>query len=299
MDHETLTRLESLSLYPGCSLESSSAQYRESLDQVLMSLEIDCPELVDWNCCGASSAHALDPQLDLTLTLRNLVLAEQQEHPNILAPCAACYHRLSSANLKFLRDSDLLADFNTRTGLFYQGTARILNILDLFANIVGPDRIQARVERSMSELRVVCYYGCLNTRVPGLDPYDDRECPTSMDRIVEALGATPVDWCSRTDCCGASLFITAENVSARLVAGILSDAVAREADCIVVACPMCQTNLDAKQPEFCDRYGIPRTTPVLFLTQLMGLAFGAPEASLALTKNIVPFSLERIGSIEQ
>jgi len=118
--------------------------------------------------------------------------------------------------------------------------------------------------------------------------FDDRECPTSMDLIVEALGATPIEWGSRTECCGGSLFLTAERVSARLVAAILADAAARDAQCIAVCCPMCQNNLDVKQPEYRRRFDIPRAVPVVFVTQLMGLAFGAAGAGLGLSHHVVP-----------
>jgi heterodisulfide reductase subunit B len=278
-----------IALYPGCSLESSSQQFRASLERVLEALDLSCPELRDWTCCGASSAHSIDPALGLDLTLRNLALAEQQGYSEILAPCAACYHRLASADLGFRRDADVLADHRRRTGFDYRGRVRVRNLLDLLANVVGVDRIRARARRPLSGLRVACYYGCLNTRIRGLDLSDDRECPSSMDLIVEAVGATAVDWGSRTECCGGSLFLTAQEVSARLVAGIITDAVTRGAHCIAVSCPMCQNNLDVMQPEYCRRFGIPRSLPVLFITQLMGLAFGATGASLGLPHHVVPF----------
>jgi heterodisulfide reductase subunit B len=278
-----------IALYPGCSLEGSSEHFRTSLERVLEDLDLSCPELPGWNCCGASSAHAVDPELGLDLPLRNLALAEQQGYAEILAPCAACFHHLASAEVVFRRDADGLADRRRRTGLDFQGRVRVRNVLDLLVNVVGVARIRARVRTPLSGLRVACYYGCLNTRVRGLDPYDDRECPASMDHIVEAIGATAVDWGSRTECCGGSLFLTAQEVSARLVAGIVTDAVRRDADCIAVSCPMCQNNLDVNQPEYCSRFGIPRLIPVLFVTQLMGLAFGATDAHVGLSHHVVPF----------
>jgi heterodisulfide reductase subunit B len=252
-----------------------------------------CPELQGWSCCGASSAHSVDPALGLDLALRNLALAEQQGYSEILAPCAACYHRLASAQLKFRREPGALAECISRSGLSYRGRVRVRNLLDLLANVVGVERIRARVRRPLSGLRVACYYGCLNTRIRGLEPFDDREWPVSMDRVVEALGATPVEWGSRTECCGASLFVTREEVSSRLVAAILRDAVIHDADCIAVSCPMCQNNLDVRQPEYREQFDIPRSVPVLFLTQLAGLAFGAESAALGLSHHVVPFRLQK------
>ncbi len=286
--------LREVALYPGCSLDASSVQYRDSLLLAADALGLHCRELEGWTCCGASSAHALDQELGLCLALRNLALAEQQGYAELLAPCAACYHRLASANLTLSGDADLRARYNQRTGLGYRGSVRVRNLLDLLFNVVGVDALRAAVRRPLS-LRAACYYGCLNTRIRGVEPWDDRECPQSMDLIVEALGASPVDWDSRTQCCGASLFVTARELSARLVADILQDAVRHDADCIVVTCPMCQNNLDARQPEYRDRFDIPRPVPVLFLTQLMSLAFGAAGRSVGLARHVVPFAPVQAG----
>ena len=275
-------------LYPGCALEASSVQYGMSVSHVIEALEIPCPELDEWTCCGASSAHAVDPRLGQALTLRNLWLAEQQGFTEILAPCAACYHRLRSANSSFKRDSQLLADCNTQTGLDYKGAVRVLNLLEFLTGNVGVDRIGAAVRRPLSDLRVVCYYGCLNTRLQGADLDDDREWPMSMDRIVEAIGAVALDWGCRTECCGGSLFLTAEQVAARLVVEILKEAIDREADCIAVACPMCHNNLDVKQAAYCKRFDLGRQVPIVFITQLLGQALGTPDAALGLSRNTIP-----------
>jgi heterodisulfide reductase subunit B len=288
----SIESVPAVALYPGCTLEASSTPYRDSLLLVADALDLPLSTLRDWSCCGASSAHAVDPALGLDLALRNLALAERQGYSEILAPCAACYHRLASAELKFRREADVLADCASRSGLSYQGRVRVRNLLDLLANIVGVDRVRARVRRPLAGLRVACYYGCLNTRIRGLEPFDDREWPVSMDRVVEALGAVSVEWGSRTECCGASLFVTREEVSSRLVAAILRDAVIHEADCIAVSCPMCQNNLDVRQPEYRERFDIPRAVPVLFLTQLAGLAFGVDSAALGLSHQVVPLQLE-------
>jgi heterodisulfide reductase subunit B len=278
-----------IALYPGCSLESSSKQFRASLETVLDALDLPCAELKGWTCCGSSSAHSVDPSLALDLTLRNLALAEGEGCTEILAPCAACYHRLASADLAFRRDPEVLAHHVKRTGLPFHGGVRVRNALDLLVNVAGIERIRARARRPLSGLRVACYYGCLNTRVRGLTLFEDRECPSSMDLLVEAAGATALDWGSRTECCGGSLFLTAEEVSARLVGGIIRDAAAHDADCIAVSCPMCQNNLDVKQPEYCRSLGISREIPVLFVTQLIGLAFGFSGAQLGLSHHVVPF----------
>jgi heterodisulfide reductase subunit B len=276
-------------LYPGCSLDGSATAFQSSLKCIFQKLDVECGTLREWNCCGATSAHALDHRLSLALNLRNLAVIEEQGYDQVLAPCAACYHRLAQTQFELDENPDLLDRMNSETDLNYRGSVTVRNALDFLANYVGTERIAAHVSQPMSGLRAVCYYGCLNTRVPRMDSFDDREYPMSMDGIVTALGAEAVDWSYKTECCGASLFVTNEPVQAKLVSKILRDAVARRADCIVVACPMCQNNLDTKQQAVQAQFDIGGSMPILYFTQLMGLAFGIKEAELQLHHNFVPF----------
>jgi len=292
---EKVTR--KVALFPGCTLEGSSAAFQSSLESVFRALGVPCEILRDWNCCGASSAHAIDHRLYLALNLRNLAQAQSQGYDELLAPCAACYHRLACAQLELSRDPETLGALNAETGLDYRGGVVVRNVLDFLANHVGISAIAARVKRPLSGLRVACYYGCLNTRVPRADIADSREYPMAMDHIARALGANPLDWSYKTECCGASLFVTAESTSARLAARILKDAEARGADCIAVACPMCQNNLDTKQEQIRQAFDIPRPLPVVFITQLIGLAFGAPESELKLNQAFVPFRCEKMVTV--
>jgi heterodisulfide reductase subunit B len=276
-------------LFPGCTLEGSSGAFQASLESVFRALGVPCNVIRDWNCCGASSAHSIDHRLYLALNLRNLAQAQHQGYEEILAPCAACYHRLACAQLELSRSPEALDKLNAETGLDYRGGIVVRNVLDYLANEVGIAAIAARVKRPLSGLRVACYYGCLNTRVPRGEINDSREYPMSMDNIVRVAGAKPLDWSYKTECCGASLFVTQESTSARLVARILTNAAAVGADCIAVACPMCQNNLDTKQEEIRAAFDIPRPLPVVFITQLIGLAFGIPESDLKLQQAFVPF----------
>jgi len=285
---ETIT--EKTAIYPGCSLEGAAAGYEISLQKALGALGITLPHLRDWNCCGATSAHALNHRLYLALGLRNLALAEDQGFREILAPCAACYHRLASASFDFRTDDELLQRLNEETGLNYSGSVTVRNVLDYLSNMIGTDRIASAVVRLLSGLKVACYYGCLNTRIPRMKGFDVMENPTSMDRIVRTLGAEALDWSYKTDCCGASLFISSESTASRLVSKILKDAVARSADCIAVACPMCHNNLDTIQNDIRRAYDIPRPMPVLYISQLMGLSFGLNASELKLDHAFVPFT---------
>lgn len=285
-----------IALYPGCSLEGTAAGFETSMKAVFEKLGIEYDTLRDWNCCGATSAHAMDHKLYMSLNLRNLALAQEQGFEEIFAPCAACYHRLASADLELSKHKDLAETLKTETGFEYRGSVKIRNILDLLTTSVGLERIKDAVKTSLSGMRIACYYGCLNTRIPRADCFDDREYPVSMDRIVKVLGGEVIDWSYKTECCGASLFVTVPAASAKLCGKILKDAEACGVDCIVAACPMCQSNLDLKQDEIRAAFGIPRAIPIVFITQLMGLAYGVDKNRLQLASSIVPFDLEPAGA---
>ena len=275
--------MSKVAVYPGCSLEGSSSAFQTSLKGVFDTLSAPWETLQDWSCCGASSAHALDHKLHQALTVRNLALAGQQGYTDLLAPCAACFHRLASAQRDVEKDSEVAK----AADIPYDGHVRVRNIVDFIANDIGMAAIAARVKRRLN-IKVACYYGCLNTRLPRTAQSDDREYPMAMDRIVKQLGASTVDWSYKTECCGASLFATSGGVSGKLVGKILKDAAACGADCVVVACPMCHNNLDTKQEEIRAQAGIDRPLPVLFLSQIMGLAFGLPESVLKLNDSFTP-----------
>jgi heterodisulfide reductase subunit B len=278
-------------------MEGTASSFETSLTAVFEKLGIEYDTLKDWNCCGATSAHALDHKLYMSLNLRNLALAQDQGYEEVFAPCAACYHRLKSAALELSKNPGLAETLKSETGFEYRGTVKVRNVLDLLMNSIGMERIEAAVKAPLSGMRIACYYGCLNTRIPRSDCFDDREYPMSMDRIVTALGGEAVDWSYKTECCGASLFMTAPAASARLCGKILKDAEARDVNCIAVACPLCQNNLDAKQEKIRAEAGISRAIPIVFITQLMGLAYGIDENSLQLASSIVPFDLKPAGAI--
>lgn len=284
-----------LAIYPGCSLEGTSHAFLDSVREILPVLDVEYSILDDWNCCGATSAHAIDHRLYLELALRNLALAEEQGFDEIIAPCAACYHRLASANFEFSQHPDLLEKIKTDSGIQYRGNVKVRNVLDLLANVTGTLKISEKGTKPLKDMKVACYYGCLNTRIPRMKPFDNVANPMAMDRIINAIGAKALDWSYKTDCCGASLFVTSEQTTRRLAARILEDAIVRGADCIAVACPMCHNNLDTKQSEIRNEFNLERPMPVLFISQLMGLAFGIGAGKLRLDDSFVPVnSLEAL-----
>ncbi|MCP4221479.1 MAG: heterodisulfide reductase subunit B [bacterium] len=266
-----------IAIYPGCSLEASAGDFKKSLERVLNTLEVSFEILEDWNCCGATSAHVMDSRLHLSLNLRNLAVAENKGYTDVLVPCAACYHRLAGTAFTFRENPQLLKQMNEEFFLNYRGTVKIRNVLDVLANDVGVEAIREHVKTRLSGYNVVCYYGCLNTRVPRMECFDQVEYPVTMDRILSVLGARVLDWSYKTECCGAGHFFTNEAIQHKLTGKILQDALGCGANAIAVSCPMCLSNLEIKQKQIRKQANIKEPVPVFFVTDLMAMAFGKDE----------------------
>ncbi|NQT15722.1 MAG: CoB--CoM heterodisulfide reductase iron-sulfur subunit B family protein, partial [Planctomycetes bacterium] len=190
--------------YPGCSLESTSWDFDRSTRAVLRAVGVELEEIPDWVCCGSTPAHNSSQSLAVALPVVNLQKARQMDMP-IMAPCASCYARLRHANHKIRTDPETQARTQRITQAPYDGSVEVHHVLDVLVNHVGVEEIRRRVKRPLSGLRVACYYGCLLTRPPEVVAFDDPEHPTSMDDLLAALGAEPVEWPLKTECCGGAL----------------------------------------------------------------------------------------------
>ncbi len=276
--------------FPGCSIHASAKEYAMAANAVNKLLDVELVEIPDWNCCGAIDAvYAYNPLMSISLSARNLALAESMKM-DVVTLCSACFFTLSRAN-NMLRDN---ADMKNRVdkaindaGLKYEGAVKIRHYMDVLVNDVGFDKIHENVKVPLKGLKVAPYYGCLIVRPTGIKRFDDPEHPASMDKVIEALGAEAVDYPDKTRCCGASLAITDEKVMLEMTKAPLLTAKNAQADCIVTPCPMCHFNLDAKQKDVESHFHIDIGLPVLYITQLIGLAFGIPPKELGLHRNIV------------
>lgn len=271
--------------YPGCSLHATAKEYDESTQAVAKAAGVDLVEIPDWNCCGASSAHVTDPFLGFALPARTLAQGEEMGL-DIVAPCAACYGRLMAAKQEAVHRPELVGRFEAATGRKLAGTGRVLNVLELLGEPKVAEAIAAKVTRPLEGLKVAPYYGCLLVRPPKVTHFDNTERPVTMDRLLEKVGATAVDFPFKTECCGASLGISRVDLVIELAARIMETAKRAGAEAVAVACPLCQTNLDGRQAaagvKRHDRYGL----PVYYITQLVGLALGAKPAALGLGKHL-------------
>lgn len=272
--------------YPGCSLKGSSREYGESTLALAAALDMPLTEIDDWNCCGASSAHAVSKELSLALPARVLALAAEQGFEEIVVPCAACYNRLALTRHELSRNPQAKQTVERTLGMSLDSSVRILNVLQWLVKY-APGRIAEKRVRALGK-KVACYYGCLLVRPASVLGFDRVEDPQTMDQLLREAGATPIDWAFKTECCGGGMTIPDTDAVARLSGDVLQDAASRGAEAVVVACPMCHANLDMRRAAVNRRLSRPVDIPVLYVTQALGLALGLPPRELGLGRHFVP-----------
>ncbi|MFZ3171412.1 MAG: CoB--CoM heterodisulfide reductase iron-sulfur subunit B family protein [Carboxydocellales bacterium] len=264
--------------YPGCSLHATAAEFDSSTKAVCNQLGVELQEIPDWNCCGASSAHNSSHFLASAIPGRNLILAEQMGL-DVASPCAACYQRLKVADHHLKHDDKLRNKMTEITGHNYQGQYQVKNIVDV---IVDNFDI-SKATKTLNKLKVVCYYGCLMVRPGKLTGIDNTENPQTMDNILEELGAEVIQWPYKAECCGGSSPLYDAELALKLIRDILKVAKDSGAQAIVTACPLCMSNLDMRQVAVEKKYGESFKLPILYFTELVGLALGIPAQKLGLT----------------
>ncbi|HTP12417.1 MAG TPA: CoB--CoM heterodisulfide reductase iron-sulfur subunit B family protein [Bacteroidota bacterium] len=283
--------------YPGCSLHSTGRAYEESMLAVFKALEIPLNELEDWNCCGATSYFSIDETEAFALAARNLELAENQSgngSAQLVAPCAACYLVLTKTQHYLTNYPEIKNKVNEAlktVGMNYEGKTKVRHPLDILTNDYGIEKVAKHVKTPLKGVKVACYYGCQVVRPFAL--FDDPLYPTSMDRLVKALGAEAVDWPLKTRCCGGSLTGTIQEAGLRLSRALLLDAQKRKADVIVTCCPLCQHNLECYQGRINRKLNDRIDIPVMYFTQLIGLALGIPEKELGIGRLFVKPRFQR------
>jgi heterodisulfide reductase subunit B len=274
----------SYAFFPGCSMEGTAHDYQKSSLAVSKALGLALPEIPNWICCGSTAAHQTDHLLSIALPAKNLAAAQGQ---TVAVGCAACYSRLKIANYEIANNPETRKTVAAVLGTDYDGQTEILHLLELMVRDVGLRKIAQAVKHPLTGLQVVPYYGCLLTRPPEATKFDDPENPTLMDQVLEAAGATIVEWPHKTECCGAGYSITDMTIVKRLTRELLAMAKAAGGDCIVTACPMCQMNLDLRQRDTEKAAGETFHLPVFYFTQLLGLAFGISRKELGLRSLVV------------
>lgn len=278
-----------LAYYPGCSLESTGKEYDMSTKEVFKALDIELSGLKDWNCCGSSAASSIDYLLSLALPARNLAISEN-ENLDVMAPCPECYLKLWKACESVKADPEVLDKVNKileGTGLKLQGNIDVKHPVYVLVNDFGLEKLKEQVVKPLDELKVVPYYGCVMLKPPRGDRVDSAENPTGLDRMITTVGAAVVPFDLKVSCCGGALMLTNREVMLKLTHELLKSAKNAGADCIITACPLCHMALDARQIEVEKEYNEKIDMPILYFTQLIGLALGIAPNKLGLNKNFV------------
>lgn len=274
-----------IGFYPGCSLQGTAREYNESVKAIAEAFDIELKEIEDWNCCGASAAHAVNKGLSLALPARILALAEKQGLSEVVVPCAACFNRLAVAQHELNEDAEKKAETEKAIEMTFQNNVKIINVIQFIDKYIK-DKIVDKMTRKFDH-KVACYYGCLLVRPHKIIGFDRVEDPTSMDELMTMIGATSLDWGFKTECCGASLSIARTDLVAKLSGNIMKDASDRGVEAIIVACPMCHSNLDMRRPQIDEYVGKEISTPVIYITQAIGLAVGVTPEKLGLQRHFV------------
>jgi len=272
--------------YPGCSAEATASPLGISVPAVAKALDIDLAELEDWNCCGSTPFHSVNKLEAAAMAARNLAIAEKTGL-DLVTPCSNCYVVLASVNehLKELPSfREKVEEALAAGNLTYSGGVKVRHLAEVLYTDITPEVIARKVTKPLKGLKVAAYYGCQLVRPNG---FDDPESPHSLDELVTSLGADAVPWEMKARCCGSSLVMPEQEVALGLVNKILRNAQAHGAQCLITPCPLCQINLDAYQSQVNSQFKTSYNLPVLFVTQLIGVALGIPAKELALSKNIV------------
>lgn len=274
--------------YPGCTIHGSGLEYHVSTLEVSRALGIELIELPDWNCCGASSSPSLGYDLTYALQARNIAIAEKQDL-DILTICNECYNNLSQAVKVFKEDDAHRKKINSlirESGLEVKGDIKVRHLLEVILNDIGLEGIEKLIKKKLEGLKFAPYYGCLALR-PRKISIDDPEDPTTMNIVIESLGAELVPFDRYTSaCCGSSVLLTSEDVSLKLSYQIIKAAKDLGADAVVTMCPLCHLNLDFKQKRMQKKFEEKLGVPVIYFTQVLGLAFGIEPKKLGLDKNL-------------
>jgi heterodisulfide reductase subunit B len=267
-----------LSYYPGCTLHQKAENLDRSARASSLALGVELVELPLWNCCGAVFSLSTDNLINLAGPVRNLVRA--REHGDELVTiCSGCYHALKRANRLISLDEEKRKKLNDFMEAEYTGDVTVLHLLEVFRDRVGFSNIRDRIKRDMSSLNVAPYYGCLLLRPAEELEFDSPENPSIFEDFLASTGVHSVDYPFKTECCGAYLAVVHDDVAKDCSYTILRSARNSGADMIATSCPLCHYNLDYYQTKIASDSTFEKI-PVVYFTQLLGLALGLDESEL-------------------
>jgi heterodisulfide reductase subunit B len=278
-----------ISYYPGCTLKNNAKNFEDSTICSLNQLGVEVEEISRWNCCGTVFSLATDDLMHHVAPIRNLIRVKEADSDKLMTVCAMCYNTLKRANQRVKDDPESLETINQfmyKEEVEYQGDVEIFHLLELLKNEVKFETVAQKVVKPLKNLKVASYYGCYLVR-PAEIGFDDPENPTIMEDLISILGADPVDFPFKTECCAAYQTVDKPEIVAERTYQILTSAQNRGADVVVVSCPLCAFNLDNRQKETVQIYPDFKNIPILYFTQAMALALGCKEDSLGFKLNYI------------
>ena len=264
-----------LSYYPGCTLKTKAKGLEDSAVASMEALDIRLVEIERWNCCGTVYSLAEDDLAHHLAPVRNLIRVKEQGSDRVGTLCSFCYHTLKRANLLMRNDGEkrkTLNDFMEEE-VDYNGEVEVVHLLEVLRDEVGWENIAAKVRVPLQGLKVAPYYGCTLLR-PQEVAIDQVERPTILHRLLETLGAEAVDFPHATECCGSFQIVGNPDFITQCAWEILSSALRRGAEALVLTCPLCHFNLSQRQSELAQRYSDFQGLPVLYFSQLLAISLG-------------------------
>ncbi len=279
--------------YTGCTAKNSTPELLKSTNAIANKLGIELIELKEASCCGASHLQDFDEFLSLTLNARNICYAEKLGL-DLVTVCNTCNLNLLMADQALKADANLRRRVNEKlaeVGLEYKGTSRVRHLLYVLIEDFGMDKLAQMIEKPLADFNIAPFYGCHNIRPSSVqnkangneNPYK----PTSLEKVIEAIGGKAVEYSSKNKCCGFHADLQSPKAAVQMTANALVDAMDNNADMVVTPCPLCHLNMDIKQKQAGKAIGRDVHIPILHLPQLIGLALGISTEELGLRHNIV------------
>jgi heterodisulfide reductase subunit B len=264
------------SYYPGCSLRTKAKNLDDSTKAVATALGVELDELHGWVCCGAVPPLVTDNVMNLLAPVRNLASAEKRGN-ELVTTCAFCYNILKRSNAIIREDAEKREKINSFIEENYTGNIRVLHLLEVLRDEIGFEAIKERIQVSLKELSVAPYYGCLLLRPYEIIRLDNPENPRILEDLARSLGCTVIDFPYRNECCGSYLAVNSKRVAVERAGIILTAAARRGVEAVMVSCPLCHFNLDYTQDEVKEVYRGFTEIPILYFTQIIGVALGLSE----------------------
>jgi succinate dehydrogenase / fumarate reductase, cytochrome b subunit len=275
--------------YPGCAAEATVKEADKAMQAIAPLLGLDLELYESMSCCGAGVMHEEEPDASLAINARNLAIAEKAG-VDLLTICNTCLLTMVKAQHELKENPALMARINeslAKFDLHYSGTVRVRHLLWVLAEDIGPEAIKALVKKPLTGMKIAPFYGCHILRPDEVLGFEDDRDPDSMEKVIEALGADPVRYEMRTECCGFHVMLVNKPATTNMVGQCLGDASDQGADLMVTPCTLCQLTLDSYQYLADKSREKPLKLPVLHLPQIMGMAFGLDDKAIGLNKLFV------------